>query len=188
MSFVPHPNSRASLPGVASGLLVLNPADPFIPYTGSLQHLTGPVTPGFLNCTSLALLWLVFLLPLLFLSVSCAGFSICPVHHGVSQGSVLGSLEEPIHADGFKDSLPRNFELTSGPSIPPDLRNHCSAAFGCTDNSHGPEGTCSCPLKTCLFWVPAIAPRLLRSQTRNLLSSPAFSFCPSFCHLISKNC
>lgn len=105
---VPHPDDMASLLGVASGLLVLNPADPFISYPGSLQHLTGLLTPSFLNCTSLALLWLVFLLPLLFLSVSCAGFSICPTHNGVSQGSVVGSLEEPIQADGFKDSLPRN--------------------------------------------------------------------------------
>lgn len=87
---------------------MLNAADPSISFTGSLQQLTGLMAPGFLNCTSLALLWLVFLLPLLFLSVSCAGFSICPMHHGVSQGSVVGSLEEPIDADGFKDSLPRN--------------------------------------------------------------------------------
>lgn len=43
-----------------------------------------------------------FSLPLwLLLPVSCAGFSTCPMHRGVSQGSVVGSLEEPIHADGF---------------------------------------------------------------------------------------
>lgn len=75
---------------------------PFSYLTGSLQHLTGLIIPSFLNCTSLAPWRLVFSLPLWLLPpVSCTGFSTCPMHHGVSQGSVVGSLEEPIHADGF---------------------------------------------------------------------------------------
>lgn len=95
---------------------MLNPADPFLSAAGPLQHLTGLITPSFRNCAFLALLWLAFLLPLLFPSVSCeAGFPICPMHSGVSQGSAVGSLEEPIHADGFRDSL-FAAELSSPPA------------------------------------------------------------------------
>lgn len=75
-------------------------------------------------------------------------------------------------------TLCQGTELTSSPNIPPRLLNHSSDACGCKDNSHGPDGTCCWPLQTCLF-LPAVAPRSLRSQTRNLPSTPAFSFCPS---------
>lgn len=113
---VPHSSDEASplpfasLPvlslEVASGFLMLNPADPFHILLGFCS-MTGLITPSFLNCTSLELLQLVLFLPLWLLPVSCAGFSTHPMHHGVSQDSVMGFLEEPIHADGF-DSLPRN--------------------------------------------------------------------------------
>lgn len=112
-------------PRGATGLFVLNPAEPF--HTGSLQHLTGLITPSFLNSTSLALWRLVLFLPLwLLLPVSCAGFSTCPMHHGVSQGSVMGSLEEPICADGFDSAKELRVDLQpQHPSWASDPQSCC---------------------------------------------------------------
>ena len=69
---------------------------------------------------SRALPWLV--LPLwLLLSGSCAGPSTHPLRSGVSQGSVVGSLEELIRADGFKelraDSQPQHPSRSSEPQF-----------------------------------------------------------------------
>lgn len=102
---------------------------PFPYLTESGQHLTRLITSCFLNCTSLALLWLVVLLPLwLFLSASCAGFSTRPMHNGVSQGSVAGSLGKPIHAIGFKDSA-KESRVDLQPQHPSYLSEPQFAAF-----------------------------------------------------------
>lgn len=67
----------------------------------------------------------------------------------------------------------RNSELTSNPSIPFGPLNHSSAAFGHADKSCSPDSTCCCLLHTCLFWVPALARRSLRSPTKHLVSLSA---------------
>lgn len=84
--------------------------------------------------------------------MSYAGFSICPMHNRVSQGPVVGSQGEPIHADGFDSTITsQGSELTSSPNIPPGLLNHSSATFGCTNNFHGPDGTVAVLCKPASF-------------------------------------
>lgn len=121
--FVSHPNggalpsihSTASVLGAASGL-VLSPADPLPISSFWICAASGrarrPQRPKhFCGWFSL---WLL-------LSGSCAGPSTHPPRSGVSQGSVVCSLEEPIRADGFKelraDSQPQHPSRSSEPQF-----------------------------------------------------------------------